>query len=763
MRGRLARGQWDVVISFALTSSKWTLDIATKLIKATIRVHNAEAVDVEAANIFVVNHFTRIETLLIPYLLHKHLGKVIWSLAAAELFKGKVGSYLRSTGAISTRDPDREKTMVRELLLGEHPWLIFPEGAMIKDKKVVGQHGEYRVYNQGRRRRPPHRGAAVLGLLSEFYRHKLACLEERADHEALGKAMARLGLESLDGVCGRRTFIVPMNVTYFPIRSHDNVMLRVTQALAKDLGERAIEELSLEGTVLSEDTDIDIVLGNPIDVRAYLEEPSFAPLLACGVHDLELLEQDPKSLFCDAARRLMLRYMQDIYYLTTINSDHLLAGLLRRQRTGHFGEWTLRQRFGACVRELERLGYRPLHGRLARIGQRVLSEEPCPEYDGLLELAIAEGLVAREPGGFRAAHPDKRKTYDFHKVRSRAATYVIANEIEPVPVVMRVVRQMARANPERLSRSIVDSLVREDLDRFEHDYETCYDENLSRNREVGAPFLLRPRRMKAGVVLAHGYLAAPMEVRALAERLYAGGYGVYGVRLSGHGTSPEDLAQATWEEWYDAFDRGFAILRGMTDEIVLGGFSAGGALALLAAANKGARVRAVFAINAPLYLRNQMSRFVPPLVKVTAFLKKIHWARTEWEYIENQPENPAINYTLNPLHGVEQLRLLMTKTRGKLSEIASPTLIIQGSQDPVVAPESGPDIFAQIGTSRKRLIVFERNHHGIVNGAHSEEVFDAIRQFLDQSRETKMALPNARRASSSSRKSSQRASGKRNA
>jgi len=49
---------------------------------------------------------------------------------------------------------------VKTLLNGAHPWVIFPEGQMIKDKKVVDIHGEFNVYNDGHRR-PPHTGAAI--------------------------------------------------------------------------------------------------------------------------------------------------------------------------------------------------------------------------------------------------------------------------------------------------------------------------------------------------------------------------------------------------------------------------------------------------------------------------------------------------------------------------------------------------------------------------------------------------------------------------
>lgn len=718
------------MISFALTSSKLTLDIAAKLVKANVRLHNAEAIADDMATVFVVNHFTRLETLLLPYILLKHTGKTVWSLAAAELFRGRIGEFLRSTGTVSTRDPDRDKVIIRSLLQGEHPWLIFPEGAMIKDKEVVNPGGVFQVYADGKGRLP-RRGAAVLALITEFYRHKMACLKGKPSAAGLDAVLERFGLESFDQALSKRTVIVPVKVTYLPIRAHDNIFLRAARAMAHDPGPRALEDLSVEGTVLSEDTDIDVVLGNPIDVRAYVQEPQYGELVACGVHDMDAFEKDPKSLFNDAARRLILRYMEDIYYLTTVNCDHLLAALLRCQRPGRFSERSLRHRLFLCGRELQSLNYDPLHCALVSTCEQILYGEPCGPFEDFVALAVREGVLRTENGQLCKAPVPRETGHDFHSVRRHAVSYAIADEVDPLPVVRGVVQRIARLRTRTAAQRVRETLLREDQQVFEQDYTVYYDEELSKGPDVGRPYLLRPWRFKkAGVLLTHGYMAAPLEVRALAEFLRQKGYAVYGVRLKGHGTSPEDLGQTHWEEWYESLNRGYALIRSLTDKVILGGFSMGAGLTLLAAGRKGPEVCAAFAIDAPLHLRNHLVRLVPSLVRVNALLRKFHWERTEWEYVANEPENPHINYTRNPLYGVEQLGHVMSATQDVLGQICAPTLIIQGSRDPVVAPESGQDLFAKIGTPHKQLLVLERERHGIVNGEGAEDVFAAIDRFL---------------------------------
>ena len=114
------------MFSFAFTSTKMALRLASILIKADVRVHNHEVIEDDMSIIFTVNHFTRLETVLLPFELNKHTGREVWSLGASELFVGRIGSYLRQVGTVSTEDPDRDKVIVRSLLKGDHPWIIFP-------------------------------------------------------------------------------------------------------------------------------------------------------------------------------------------------------------------------------------------------------------------------------------------------------------------------------------------------------------------------------------------------------------------------------------------------------------------------------------------------------------------------------------------------------------------------------------------------------------------------------------------------------------
>ncbi|NUN96752.1 MAG: alpha/beta fold hydrolase [Candidatus Omnitrophica bacterium] len=714
--------------ALAFKSTKWALDLATRLIKADIRLHRLADLTPEMSILFVVNHFTRLETIFLPYELHKATGLEVWSLADEGLFVGKVGAYMRAMGTVSTKDPDRDKIIVRSLLRGDHPWIIFPEGLMVKDKKVVDPAGAFRIFHRGIRR-PPHTGAASLALRAEFYRHKLGCLAHAPSQAGLEEVLKRFDLSSFEQALSKRTVIVPVNVTYFPMRAGENPFVRLARAWSSGLGPRALEELSLEGTLLSADTDIDITLGEPIDARKYLETPEYAELMACGPGDLAALEENPRSAFNDAARQLMLHHMSEIYRLTTLNYDHIFATLIRHQRARRFTERQYRNRIFLSTHRILAMNPPRVHSLLARTYRDILYEDYSPKFHSFVDLCVREGLLRRDHKGYTKNFGLVRGKADFHAVRMTELTEVIANEIEPLPRVVGTIAEVARIHPRSLSEQIREIFLEEDCRLFEEDY-ARHRTLQSPPPKVGRPFLLSPKRPRAGVVLVHGYLSAPQEVRALAEYLFRGGYAVYGVRLRGHGTSPEDLARTPWEEWYESLNRGYAVIKSLTDRIIVGGFSTGGGLALLASARKGNKVQAAFAINTPLHLKNAASRFASPVATFNWLLERFGGGGLGWDFISHTPENPRVNYDRIPVSGVAELGKAMEMLERSLPDIRVPILVVQGTEDPIVDPESAYRIVRGVGSSHREAAFFARTTHGIINGPESEEIFARVLSFL---------------------------------
>ena len=265
---------------------------------------------------------------------------------------------------------------------------------------------------------------------------------------------------------------------------------------------------------------------------------------------------------------------------------------------------------------------------------------------------------------------------------------------------------------------------------FNQDYQKYYIKEESKPKNIGKPFFRRRFFSSRGVILVHGYMAAPEEIRPLADYLYKNGYNVYGARLRGHGTAPEDLAVRKWKKWYDSVSRAYIIMKNSEKTFSIAGFSMGGGIALLQAANKPGRFTGVVSINAPLRLKGIDPQFASIVVAQNKLLSKFPANNGKMEFVENIPENPEINYLRNPVNGAYELVKLMKIVDNRLGNVADPTLIIQGSDDPVVNPASAREIFEKLGTKEKQLLRIYADHHGILRGKEAEQVEEMVLTFL---------------------------------
>ncbi|MDD5476375.1 MAG: 1-acyl-sn-glycerol-3-phosphate acyltransferase, partial [Syntrophales bacterium] len=195
-----------------------SLDAITKATGMDIRLHGTDNVPDQPV-LYAVNHFTRLETILMPYIIRKTFNKYPMSLAASFFFGGALGDVMERLGAISTADPNRDRLLIKALLTDDNPVIIFPEGQMIKDKKLIAK-GRYNVFNPGGRR-PPHTGAGRIALRSQFIREELRLFQSKGDNVSIGELAGHFGFDpgDVDRILEKETFIVPVNITYHPVRA----------------------------------------------------------------------------------------------------------------------------------------------------------------------------------------------------------------------------------------------------------------------------------------------------------------------------------------------------------------------------------------------------------------------------------------------------------------------------------------------------------------------------------------------------------------
>jgi esterase/lipase/1-acyl-sn-glycerol-3-phosphate acyltransferase len=712
---------------FAYRTTGLALKTLASFLKARFRIHGDNHIP-EGSAIFVVNHFTRIETLFLPYHIHKLTDVPVWSLADYQLFDGPLGIFLEKVGAVSTKNPDRDLLIIKSLLAGDAMWIIFPEGRMVKSKKII-EKGRFMISYAGGKR-PPHTGAATLGLRTEFYRQRLRYLVEEFPHEAK-RLMDLFQLDSIEPVLEGNTYIVPVNITYYPLRAHENALSKIAARLMEDMSDRMVEEIMTEGTMLLSGVDVDIRFGKPIEIKKFMKSSAVD-------RDISSKQQisfdDPipsKQTMKKIAFQIMQRYMSDIYSMTTVNHDHMFASMLKMIPFKKIKTYDLRRRvFTASTDNLKKTGIH-LHHSFDSDQTHLLTDDKFHKFKDFITVAREKGVVKKHNGTLVKDTSKFSSPFDFHRVRLDNPVAVIANEVEPLKQLQRRINRVAWTPGFWLKRKVVRYLLKKEFREFEKDYQTFYIEGESKKKDVGKPFLIKGDSRDIGVVLIHGMMAAPLEIRELAAYLGNRGLWVYAPRLKGHGTSPEDLATRTYMEWVKSVDTGYAIMSNICERVVVGGFSAGAGLALdLALRVK--EVKGVFAVCPPMRLKDFSSKFVPAVDVWNKLMEKIRLDGAKMEFVENRPENPHINYFRIPVSAVLELEKLMDSLETRLADIHVPALVAQSIGDPVVKPSGSRRTFKLIGSEDKSYILLNFDRHGILLGDGADKVHRAIGDFIEQ-------------------------------
>lgn len=597
---------------------------------------------------------------------------------------------------------------------------------MVKDKVIIEQ-ARYMI-SCASGRKPPHTGAAALALRTEFYRRRLHRLVETMPKEA-ERLRSLFGIAHQRDILSTPTRIVPVNITYYPLRAKENALSRLAERYLGDLPARFHEELLIEGAMLLAGVDIDIRFGESFAVDDALDSSDVMD----DITSQERIDFED-HLPCHAtmrreAFRMTQSFMNAIYQMTTVNHDHLFASLLRTFPFRRISNDDFRRRAFLLSQELTSL---ELHRHQSlEVGQlALLTDDRFHKYRDFLALALETGIV-RQEGEYLIKNPEKFSSpLTLNRARIDNPIGVLANEVLPLNRLQQRVRFYSYLPPIAV-RYMVSTQITGDAEReFESDYQNFFQTGESKEREIGRPILLRGTSRELGIVLIHGFLAAPSELLALANSLHQHGWWVYAVRVKGHGTSPEDLASRSGKDWQNSVDSGYAALSTYCKKVIIGGFSFGGGLALDCAARI-PQIAAVFAVSPPMQLHDISSRFAPTLHAWNRLMTLLKSDQHKKEFVTIYPEHPEINYHRLPIASLVAMNTFMQDLENRLPTIQTPALILQAKGDPVVDPAGSKRLFARLGSREKDYLLFDLNRHGILSGQGSEEVHAAISYFIE--------------------------------
>ena len=696
-----------------------------------IAVH-ADSSVMHNGQIFLFNHFARFETLVPQYFIYKATGAYCRCVAAHELFDSseRFAGVLWSVGAVPNNHPGLLAFLAAEILRGQKV-IFFPEGSMMKDRSIAAPPREG-LFDTFKTRNGHKQGAAALAVVLELFKKRILLVEEAGDTARLDRWVAALGLAGRDALfeaVRKPTLVVPSNITFHPIHRGENFLLKAADFLKFNLGRQGREELMVEGNLLLRKTDMDIRFGRPIHpdiawtagdrlvlAQVFEEIDSLDDLFGLKDQADHWTEKLAAGSVKRATRRLRDHCMVEMYANVTLNISHIAARMLMRLAAQ--GETAVeKNKFHAILYAAIKL----VQNEKALYLHQTLTD---PNMYGSLPFKACDSLEQFYATASEAALIDINETHikllpallaGATRADPRLANVikVYANEIESLTQVIRIVET---AQP-LASSALGEALFLDELRMYSTDRAAAQSsEDLGEpEKKYGAPYLMMPKTAsKVGVVLVHGFLASPAELKTFAERLVAAGHPVLGVRLKGHGTTPQDLRRRSHVEWMGSVKRGYEIMSKISDDVALVGFATGASLGLLLATEQPKQLVFVAAVSAPLTFRLQSLWYSPLLHRLNKLGEWMNMQNGIKPYQERVPEHPDIEYRNMPVQALMELHKVASLLAQKLSEVHCQVMIIQGDNDPVVDPESAKIIEAQVGSVAKSLHFVRSDRHGIL-------------------------------------------------
>ncbi len=697
---------------------------------------------IQQGDIFLFNHFSRFETFIPQFLIFEQSGAYSCSIASREFFEQDtvLARYLKSVG-VYPHDHNRLFPLLAAQILRGRKVIIFPEGGMVKDRDVIDDKGHYSIYSRitGQRRKL-HTGAAVLAQGLEIFKTRIRQVYAAQNHTQLLCWKEDLQIDSLDQLLTsalKPTLIIPSNITFFPIRSSKNLLLTGVEIFADNLSERQTEELLVEGNILLKNTDMDIRMGIPIAPKKvshwwnrYLLNvvmPEYSTL-----DDVFALHSSTKNLkqkilaanLKKNAKTIRDQYMKEIYANVTINLSHLASTLIMYYIKN--GQTQIKRQcfFNSlyiAVKHLQNNSKINLHRSLLNpMDYSDLISGTCKRFEQFICVAKTTELIIEHKDYYQFL-PKLLEAQDFDNIRLENLIAVYNNEAEPISAIRKVIIQALdeceKISPKQLAAWYFEDECR-DLNWERHAYTKPRFDDINEHETAIAdplPFFLKPKHDNGiGVLLIHGLLASPAQLREYGEHLAKEGYTVMGVRLKGHGSSPYALRNQTWEDWYASVLRGFNILKVHCQQIFVCGFSTGGALALKLVSEQYLEIIGVCAVAVPIKFINPAFMLISLLHGVNKLVGWVSSYEGITPFIENGTEHPLINYRHVPVKSLYELRRLIQDMNDFLPLCNIPVLILHGEHDPIVSVDSASEIMDKLATKNKQLRIIDSNRHGIL-------------------------------------------------
>lgn len=221
------------------------------------------------------------------------------------------------------------------------------------------------------------------------------------------------------------------------------------------------------------------------------------------------------------------------------------------------------------------------------------------------------------------------------------------------------------------------------------------------------------------IVYIHGFSASKVEVAPVAQNVASAlGANLFLTRLAGHGTTGEDMGNATMSDWMNDTAEAIAIGKRIGKKLILISASTGGSLSTWAAAQDQYKDQIDgLAMIAPNYAVHGAPTWLMNIPWAETILPVILGAERSFEPAnEGQAKGWTTSY---PSKAVFPMATLLKTLEGlNYSNIEQPALFIYSNKDMVVVPKNTKDVIAKWGGAKTVLEVDNStdSHNHVIAG-----------------------------------------------
>lgn len=228
-------------------------------------------------------------------------------------------------------------------------------------------------------------------------------------------------------------------------------------------------------------------------------------------------------------------------------------------------------------------------------------------------------------------------------------------------------------------------------------------------------------------LLVHGFTGSPNEVRALGRRLADSGITAQGILLTGHGTSPHEMARCSYRDWVRDVDLALDELLAEGKRVFMCGMSMGGTIALNVAARRAdeARLAGLVALSTPLRLVDWRLNMLP----IFGLFRRWHaWGQPD---IKDQSQWAGhVAYSGFHVRAAAQLMALLRETRQLAPRVRHPLLLIHSRHDNTVPVLNADLIMRTVASEDRRLVWLENCYHVVTVDYEAERVKEEVAAFI---------------------------------